>query len=152
MKRSTALILFIFVDIFAVLMTYFLIIQPLREIFGEIANNAPSIEYSTTFFLVFGCAVIPVVHIIGLIENYLPHYFNRAICTKVIYFTIIASMLSGLATAAIVKKAIMHSGYTHCKGADTHMKLAHFKVYVLETETCRRLTEEKKSRNRAALR
>ena len=46
----------------------------------------------------------------------------------------------------------MHSGYTHCKGADTHMKLAHFKVYVLETETCTRLTEEKKSRSQAALR
>jgi len=146
MKRSTALILFAVFDLFAVFMIYYFIFRPLNDIFGAITNRAASIEYSTTFYLIFGCVVIPVVHIIGLIETYQPRYFNRAICTGIIYGSIIVPLLLGISTAAMVKRAILHHGYFHCEGADTHMKLAHFKVYVREMDTCRQLTLERKKR------
>ena len=152
MKRSTALVLCTFFDLFAVAIFYFIAYQPLRKIFLAIGAQSVSIEYNSTFFIGFCFIIIPTLHVIGFIETYLPRYFNRSVCTKVMWCCLIVSLIIGFAASRWAKQAILSSGYIHCKSADTHMKLSHFKVFVLDEETCRRLTEEKKSRNRAALR
>lgn len=51
-----------------------------------------------------------------------------------------------MGTAVWLKQTILNNGYVHCSGADTHMAVARYKVYVLDDDTCRRLTREKESR------
>jgi len=152
MKRSTSLILCTFLDLFAAAIFYFISYQPLRNIFKVISTQAGSIEYNTTFFIGFGFVVIPTLHIIGLIETYLPRYFNRSVCTKVMWCSVIVPLVLGLGTARWVKQEILHNGYVHCEGADTHMKLAHFKAYVRQMDTCRQLTLEKERHRSASIR
>ena len=152
MKRSTALILWTFFDIFGFVIMYFFVYQPLSNIFAAIANRVESIEYNATFFLGFSSVFIPTMHVIGLIETYLPRYFNRSVCTKVMWCSVIVPLVIGLGTAQWVKQEILQNGYVHCEGADTHMKLAHFKVYVREMNICRQLTMEKENHRSASIR
>jgi len=151
MKRSIALILATFLDLFAVVVFYVLVYKPLNEVFAGIANRSDFLRYNTTFFIPFAGVFFPVMHCIGLIETYLPRYFNRSVCTKVMWCSVIVPLIIGLGTAKWVKQEILQNGYVHCEGADTHMKLAHFKVYVREMDTCRQLTTEKENRRRAGL-
>ena len=151
MKKSTANIMCLFVDLFAIFAIYILVYQPLKLVFAAIVDHAEFIKYNTNFFIVFGCIAIPILHIIGLIETYLPRHFNRSICTKVFYGSLIIFLLLGIGTGAMVKRALLYHGYVHCVGADKHMKLAHFKVYVRQMDTCRQLTLDKKNHGRAGL-
>ena len=143
MKRSTALILATFFDLFAVAVLYFMAYQPLREVFIAVGNRAGFIRYNTNFFITFGCAFFPIIHVAGLIETYLPRHFNRSIGTKVVYGLTILSLLAGLVTAVSVKQMILKNGYFHCQGAAVHRKLFRNEAYVLDDDTCRRLTLER---------
>jgi hypothetical protein len=146
MKRSTALVLFTFFDIFALAIAYLFLFQPLSIVFEAIANRVELIKFATNFYMGFGSAVIPIIHIVGLIEIYLPRFFNRTICTRLIYCSVIVSLLLGIGTATMVERAILHHGYTHCEGAAIHRKLLRIEAYVLDEDTCRQLTLERKQR------
>jgi hypothetical protein len=151
MKRSTALILATFLDIFFLVAVYLLIYRPLKDVLMSIANHSDFIRYNTTFFIALAGVFFPVMHCMGFIETYLPRYYNRSVCTKVMWCSVVVPLIIGLGAANWVKQEILQHGYVHCAGADTHMKLAHFKVYVREMDTCRQLTMEKKNHNRAGL-
>jgi hypothetical protein len=152
MKKSTANILCIFFDLFALAMVYFAAYRPLNVVFLGIANRAAFITYTTSFYIGFGSIAIPMLHVIGLIETYFPKYFNRSVYTKVFYGSVVLFLLIGFGTAATVKQLILKKGYSYCQGAAVHRKLLRIETYVLDEKTCRLLTEEKKSRSRAALR
>jgi len=146
MKKSTANIVCIFFDIFAVVMFYFAAYHPFMKVITGLANRAEFIRYTTSFYIGFGCIAIPVLHIIGLIETYLPRYFNRPLCTKVFYGSLVIFLLLGIGTSAMVKRAILHHGYFHCEGAAVHRRLLRIETYVLNDDTCRQLTLERKKR------
>jgi hypothetical protein len=152
MKKPIANITCVFFDFFAAAAVYIMVYKPLSEVFTAILNKAEFIKYNTNFFIVFGCVAIPVLHILGLIETYLPRYFNRSVFTKVFYGTLIIFLLLGIGTAAMVKRAILHHGYTHCEGAAIHRKLLRIEAYVLDEDTCRQLTMEKETHRSASIR
>lgn len=143
MKRSTANIVLVFADIFSLALLYFHVYQPLNEVLTAISNREAFIKYYSTLYILFGMALVPVAHIVGLIETYLPRYFNRSYFTKLVYGILILIVLSGFGTARWVKRTIIQNGYMHCESADVHRKLLQIKVYVLEDQTCRELILEK---------
>ena len=146
MKKSTAVISFTFFDIIAAIVFYFAGFKPLNDVCSGITTGAQFIRYSTSFYLGFGCIIIPLLHIIGMIETYLPKYFNRSICTKVFYGSVVLSLLVGFVTAAVVKQTILNNGYLYCEGAAIHRKLLRIETYVLDDDTCRHLTLEREER------
>lgn len=146
MKKSTALLFFTFFDVIAVIVFFFSGYKPLNDVFTGIATRAQFIRYSTSFYIGFGCIIIPTIHIIGLIETYLPNYFNRSVCTKVFYGSLVLSLSVGFLTVAMVKRTILNNGYLYCEGAAIHRKLLRIETYVLNEDTCRQLTLEKEER------
>ncbi len=152
MKRTTALAAYTFLDLFALATAYFMVYQPLNDVFTALANQAGLIKYNTTFYIGFGCMMLPVGHVIGLIETYLPRYFNRTICTRVFYGSLIISLIAGVGTAVTVKQLIHNKGYFVCENASTYKRLLRVKVYVREMDTCRQLTMEKENPDSAGMR
>lgn len=146
MKKATANVICSFFDIFAVGMIYIFVWQPINDIFTGLGNRTEFIKYIANFYAGFGCVAIPVIHVIGLIETYLPKYFNRSICTKIFYGSLALSLLTGFVTAAVVKRTILNNGYLYCKGAAVHRKLLRIETYVLDEDTCKQLTLEKEER------
>lgn len=146
MKKSTAVISFTLFDIIAVIVFYFAGFKPLNDVCSGIATGAQFIRYSTSFYIGFGCIIIPLLHIIGLIETYLPKFFNKSICTKLLYGSIASSLLIGFVTATVVKQTILNNGYLYCEGAAIHRKLLRIETYVLDEDTCRQLTLEREER------
>lgn len=144
MKRSHALFLATFIDIFIIFALYVLVYKPLNEVFSGMADRTNFIRYDATFFIVFAGIFFPVMHCIGLIETFLPRYFNRSVYTKVMWCSVIVPLVIGRYTARWVKHEILRHGYVHCESADTHMNFARFKVHVRELDTCRQLTIEKR--------
>ena len=152
MKRSTALVLFTFFDLFALSIAYFFLYQPISIVCSSLADKAVFIKYTTNFFIGFASTVIPTIHIVGLIENYLPRFFNRAICTRVIYGAVVVSLLLGIGTGILVERLILRHGYSYCEGAAIHRKLLRIETYVLDDETCRQLTLQREKRKFIGLR
>jgi hypothetical protein len=152
MKRTTALAAYTFLDLFALATAYFMVYRPLNDVFAAFASQAAFIKYNTTFFLGFGSIMIPVGHVIGIIETYLPRYFNRKICTRIFYGSLIISLLIGIGAAASVKQSILNRGYFICENAGTYKRLLRIKIYVRDIDTCHRLTLDKENRTRAGLR
>lgn len=146
MKKTTANIVCTFFDIFAIGMLYFAGLKPLSDVFTGIATRAQFIKYTTSFYIGFGCIIIPLLHILGLIETYMPKYFNKSICTKIFYSSVVLSLLVGFAAAALVKQTILNNGYLYCEGAAIHRKLLRIETYVLDDDTCRQLTLEREQR------
>ncbi len=152
MKRSIANIVVGLFDMMGVLLIYFYVYQPTNDIFRSIATQTPTIEYNTRMYLLLGFAVLWIIHIIGLIETYRPRYFNRSICTKVIYGSLAAVAVLGIFMTKSIKHNILQNGYSYCEGVSKHMKISHFAVYVRNNDTCRKLTSEKEKRRLSDLR
>ena len=152
MKKSTANIMCVFFDFFAVGVAYLFLYRPLDIVFTALAERAEFIKYTTNFFLGFGSAILPTIHVTGLIENYLPRFFNRAICTRVIYGAVVVSLLLGMGTGMLVERLILRHGYSYCEGAAIHRKLLRIETYVLDDETCRQLTLQREKRKFIGLR
>lgn len=152
MKRFIVHVLFFLFDVLALIAIGWTF-KRTGEIFSATAAMADMIEYNTMLYLGFVCASIFLsAHLITLIEAFLPKLFNWSGFKKAVIAFWILIVIIAIGVTSAIKNQITHCGYFYCEGASTKMKLSHFAVYVLNKDTCHRLTTEKEKSKLSSIR
>lgn len=139
MKKTTALALFTVFDLFALAIFYFFAGQPYAEISSALAHSAENIRVSANFYVGFGVAVIPAIHVIGFFETCLPRYFNIKLCAAVVLAILTVSLSFGAGMTELVRREILESGYVYCENTFARMDTAHSRFYTRNEDICRQL-------------
>jgi protein-S-isoprenylcysteine O-methyltransferase Ste14 len=92
------------------------------------------------------CIVIPLVHLMGIIEYFWPNFINkhRSVLNKSGILICILLFIFGLAGSVWMKSKVQNAGYVYCRKASGVSALAKTLVYTKNMELCEELAASKR--------
>lgn len=120
----------------------------IQRILIEITNQADIIEFGNRDFFIILVLIVPVGHIIAIIEHYYPELikiYNRLLNYGVI-FTLIILLAAGFFGSFWIKSRVENVGYIYCHNASGISALARTLVYTKNRKICEELVEAKEIR------
>jgi hypothetical protein len=147
MNKKQSLILF---SIFELLFLAGILIlyHEFGRIIQETNNQVDMIKFGNRIsFLIVGI-VIPIVHLIGIVEYFWPGYIkkNKHLLNLSLIAIGIALLVAGFSGSVWMKSKVENAGYVYCRNASGVSALARTLVYTKDMEICEELVASNQTR------
>jgi hypothetical protein len=118
------------------------------RIVQETNNQVDLIRFGNRIsFLIVGI-VIPIVHLLGIIEYFWPNYIkkNKYLLNLSLLAIGITLLVAGFAGSAWIKSKVENAGYIYCRNASGVSALARTLVFTKNMEICEEIVASKQKR------
>lgn len=119
-----------------------------QRILIEITNQADIIEFGNRDFFIIVVLIVPVGHIIAILEHYYAELVNihKKLLNYGVIMTLIILLAVGFFGSIWIKSRIENVGYTYCREASGISALSKTLAYTKSTDICEELVEIKAKR------
>lgn len=148
-NKKQALVLFTLFDFLGIIAIW-LGYDNLKEYFFGIDNHTEVIKFSSREGFFTAGIIIPIIHIVGIIEYFHPKFIKKHMKAANLsgIIAIIVFLFSSFFISSWMRSNIENNGYVYCRHASGVSALVRTLVYTKNMDICEELVESKKKRRR----
>ncbi len=146
MNKSVAHLILLFFDL-AVIYGIWWVCNETRLIHTDLTAGARIIEYNNRMYSTLAGAVVPLVHIVSLIEAFRPKAIESSFAGRLMIGALAVLLVSALGLTLGLSRNIKSNGYIHCEQLDSPMTFSTYRVYTKNISVCEELILERRQHN-----
>ncbi len=106
-----------------------------------------SVAHLVLLFFDLAGAVVPLVHIVSLIEAFRPKAIESPLAGRLMIGTLVVLLVSAVGLTLGLGRNIKSNGYIHCEQLDSPMTFSTYRVYTKNISVCEELILERRQHN-----